>query len=219
MDVFLNLIALPIGLGLLGFIEPCTVGSSLLFLYYLEGRTASEKLTQTVVFTLARGIFMGVLGIGAVAVGTAFVGFQKAAWLVMGTIYLALGVAYLTGHVDRLKRSLGANLGRLQGVRGASALGLIFAFNIPACAGPLLAALLGTAAVSQSSNYLRGFVMLGLFGLALSLPIVFAVYSARGRSLLNSVARFSGKAPKVIGVLFLILGAWSIRFALVAEIL
>lgn len=219
MDTILSLIALPIGLGLLGFVEPCTVGSSLLFLYYLEGRTAAEKLTQTVVFTLARGLFMGVLGMGAVAVGTAFVGYQKAAWLVMGTIYIALGVAYLTGHVERLKRTLGTNLGRLQGARGASAMGLIFAFNIPACAGPLLAALLGTAAVGQTSDYMRGFVMLGLFGLALSLPLVFAVYSTQGRRLLNWVAKFSGKAPKVIGVLFLILGAWSIRFALVAEIL
>src|SRR5688572_16861293 len=136
MESLLSLVVLPLGLGLLGFIEPCTIGSSLLYLYYLEGRTGSEKLTQTITFTMTRAVFMGLLGVGAVAVGTAFVGFQKSAWAAMGMLYVALGIAYLTGHIERLKRSFGASLGRL-GARGASTLGFIFAFNIPACAGPL----------------------------------------------------------------------------------
>ena len=219
MENLLTLVVLPLGLGLLGFIEPCTIGSSLLFLYYLEGRTSSEKLTQTLVFTTTRAVFMGLLGVGAVAVGAAFVGFQKSAWAAMGVLYIALGIAYLTGHIDRMKRSFGASLGRLQGARGASALGLIFAFNIPACAGPLLVALLGAAAVTETTNFGRGFVMLSLFGLALSLPIVVAVYTERGRRLFDRIACYSGRVPKVIGGLFILLGAWSIRFTVVAEVL
>src|SRR5688572_13698140 len=219
MEGLLSLVFLPLALGLLGFIEPCTIGSSLLYLYYLEGRPASEKLKQTLVFTMTRAVFMGLLGVGAVAVGTAFVGFQKSAWAAMGVLYVALGIAYLTGHIERLKRSFGASLGRLQGARGASTLGFIFAFNIPACAGPLLVALLGTAAVAEPSNFGRGFVMLSLFGLALSLPIVLAVYTERGRRLFDRIAAYSSRVPKVIGGLFILLGAWSIRFALVAEVL
>jgi hypothetical protein len=34
----LHFAALPLGLGLLGFIEPCSVGSSMLFIKHLEGR-------------------------------------------------------------------------------------------------------------------------------------------------------------------------------------
>lgn len=219
MDSLLSLVVLPLGLGLLGFIEPCTIGASLLYLYYLEGRTGSEKVMQTLVFTVTRAVFMGLLGVGAVAVGTAFVGFQKAAWAAMGVLYVALGIAYLTGHIDRMKHSFGASLCRLQGARGASTLGFIFAFNIPACAGPLLVALLGTAAVAETSNFGRGFVMLSLFGLALSLPIVVAVYAERGRQLLDRIAGYSRRVPRVIGGLFILLGAWSIRFALVAEVL
>lgn len=61
--------------------------------------------------------------------------------------------------------------------------------------------------------------MLGLFGLALSLPIAVAVMWSRGRIFLERLGRLSQRVPKVIGVIFILLGAWSIRFALVAEIL
>ena len=219
MESLITLVALPVGLGLLGFIEPCTIGSSLLFLHYLEGRTAREKITQTIVFTASRALLMGLLGIVAVLVGARFVDLQKGAWALLGVIYVLLGLAYLTGHADRLKRSVGVGLGRLQGARGASALGLLFAFNIPACAGPLLAVLLGTAAVSQASSATRGFVMLGLFGLALSLPIAVAACSERGRALFQRIATCSREAPRIIGIVFIVLGVWSIRFALVAEVL
>lgn len=37
MDLW-ALIVLPLGLGLLGFVEPCSVGSSLLFVKYLPSR-------------------------------------------------------------------------------------------------------------------------------------------------------------------------------------
>lgn len=219
IDALVTVFFLPVGLGLLGFIEPCTVGTSLLFLHYLEGRSATEQVTQTLVFTAVRAIAMGLLGVAAVAIGATFVDFQKTAWAVMGSTYVALGVAYLTGSIDRLKRSFGLGLGRLGGQRGAAVLGAIFALNIPACAGPLLIALLGTAAVAQTQSLARGFMMLATFGLALTIPIAAAVFSARGRRLLDRIARFSGAAPKIIGILFIVLGLWSIRFAFVAQVL
>ncbi len=211
-----NLVVLPLGLGLLGFIEPCSVGTSLLFLQYLEGRPPATQVAQTLVFTVARAAFIGMLGVIAALIGSVFVAFQKGAWFVMGVLYIGLGIAYLTGYVTGLKRSFGASLGRLSGAKGAGALGLVFGFNIPACAGPLLVALLGSAAISGAGNVARGFVMLGLFGLALSLPIVVAVLWSRGRRALERLGRLSQRVPKLIGVIFILLGAWSIRFSLVA---
>ena len=210
---------LPLGLGLLGFIEPCSIGTSLLFLQYLEGRAVRSQVFETLAFTATRAAVIGMLGVVAVLLGSLFVAFQKTAWAVMGGIYIVLGLAYLTGHVDRMKRTFGASLGRLSGAKGAGVLGLIFAFNIPACAGPLLIALLGSAAVTSGSNIARGFVMLSLFGLALSLPIAVAVLSRHGRQMLERIGRLSARVPKIIGVLFILLGAWSIRFALVARVL
>jgi cytochrome c-type biogenesis protein len=214
-----GLIVLPVGLGLLGFVEPCSVGTSLLFLHYLEGRPPAVQVSQTLIFTVTRAAFMGMLGVVAVLVGAVFVDFQKGAWAVMGLLYIGLGVAYLTGFVDRLKQSLGPGLGRLSETKGAAALALLFGLNIPACAGPLLVALLGTAAVAGSNNAARGFVMLGAFGLALSLPIAVGVLWSTGRRALERLGKLSQRVPKVIGMLFILLGAWSIRFALVAEVL
>lgn len=219
IEVLTTTVLLPLGLGLLGFIEPCTVGSGLLFLHYLEGRPKADQIAQTVVFTIVRALGMGFLGVAAVAAGAAFVDYQKAAWAIMGMVYLVLGFAYVSGSIDRWKRSLGLGLGALRGRQSGAILGAIFAFNIPACAGPLLIALLGTAAVTHARDFGRGFVMLAVFGLALSLPLALAVLSARGRALLERIGRLSGTAPRVIGTIFIVLGLWSIRFALVAEVL
>ena len=218
-ESLLSLIVLPIGLGLLGFVEPCSVGTSLLFLHYLEGRAAKVQVMHTLIFTLTRAVLIGFLGVVAVLVGTVFVDFQKAAWALMGLVYVGLGIAYLTGIEGGLKHSIGLGLGRVSGSNGAVILGLIFGLNIPACAGPLLVALLGAAAVTESTNVARGFVMLGAFGLALSLPIVVAVLWPRGRRILERLGALSKRVPRIIGVLFILLGAWSIRFALVTEIL
>jgi cytochrome c-type biogenesis protein len=38
-----NLVLLPLGLGLLGFLEPCSIGSSLLFLKSVFGRSISAR--------------------------------------------------------------------------------------------------------------------------------------------------------------------------------
>ena len=81
-------IFLPIGLGLFGFIEPCSIGSTLLFLKLMEGKTAAVKRMQVVVFAATRAVFIGTLGAAAALVGSAFLGFQKGAWLLLGIVVL-----------------------------------------------------------------------------------------------------------------------------------
>jgi cytochrome c-type biogenesis protein len=51
----------------------------------------------------------------------------------------------------------------------------LLGLNIPPCAGPLLLALLRAAAAGGASGatLASGFASLGLFGLAMSLPLVF----------------------------------------------
>ena len=41
-----RLVLLPVGLGLLGFVEPCSLGSILVFVKYLEGKDAARKLAR-----------------------------------------------------------------------------------------------------------------------------------------------------------------------------
>lgn len=211
-----NFVLLPLGLGLFGFVEPCSIASTLLFIKTVEGKAPAEKLIQVAVFTLARAVFIGLLGVLAVLAGSAFLGFQRVAWFVLGTAYALLGLVYLAGRAGTLMRSLGPGLRRLADTRGAAALGMIFGLNIPACAAPLMVALLAAAAASGATGatLANGFIGLAVFGFALSLPLLLAVLFAPARRLLDWVAGLSRRIPFWTGLLFLALGTWSIGFAL-----
>lgn len=212
----LRVLVLPIGLGLVGFIEPCSIGSSLIFIKTLEGKNAASKLAQVGVFMSVRALAMGALGLAAVAAGTAFFGFQKAAWIVFGSAYALIGILYLTGRSGFLLRSFGPGLSRLAGVNGAAALGAVFAFNIPACAAPFILALVGMAIAGGAGGaaLATGFVSLALFGLALSLPIMVVALFPRARAALDWLAGLSRRMPFWSGVAFMVLGLWSIWFGL-----
>jgi len=211
-----NLVVLPIGLGLLGFVEPCSIGSSLVFIKYLEGKERASKLSQVTVFMLTRGVFIGLLGASAALLGAAFLGFQKAAWVGLGAVYVAIGAFYLLGKAGFLMRTIGPPLSRLSGARGSATLGILFGLNIPACAAPLIFALFGTAAAAGAAGrpIATGFVSLGLFGLALSLPLVLAAAFSPARRALDWLAGLSRRIPFWTGVVLIALGLWSIGFGL-----
>jgi len=85
LDPF-TILVLPVGLGLLGFIEPCSIGSTLIVIKYLERSSAAKRVAEAAILTLTRALFTGVLGLGAIVLGSAFVGFQKAAWMLLGAL-------------------------------------------------------------------------------------------------------------------------------------
>jgi cytochrome c-type biogenesis protein len=215
-----KLVLLPVGLGLLGFIEPCSIGSTLIVVKQLEGKGATDKLAQLTVFAGTRAIFIGLLGVLAVLLGTVFLGFQRAAWLALGLLYAALGILYLTDRIGPFMVSLGPSVRRLADMRGSAALGVLFGLNIPACAAPLLFALLAAAAAGGAvgATIASGFVSLALFGLALSLPLIVAVLFAPARRVLDWLAGLSRRLPTWTGLLLLALGAWSVWFGLFVEI-
>ena len=214
------MVLLPLGLGLLGFIEPCSIGSTLLFVKYLEGKSPTNKLSQAIVFAGARAIFIGLLGMLAVLVGNAFLGFQRAAWIILGTVYILLGLPYLLRKTQALRLSLSLNLGRVSPLRSSALVGVLFGLNIPACAAPLIIALLATAAASGSvgATVAGGFISLGLFGLALSLPLVAVLLFEPGGRALDGLASLSQRLPFWTGLTLIVLGAWSIWFGMFTKI-
>ncbi|MEQ8693814.1 MAG: cytochrome c biogenesis protein CcdA [Gammaproteobacteria bacterium] len=214
----IGLVAVPAGLGLIGFVEPCSIGSSLVFLKYLEGKSAVAKLVETTLFAMARAAFIGLLGALAVVIGSVFLDLQRGAWLLLGVVYVALGLLLATGSARALTVAIGPSLKRLSGRGGSAGLGLLFGLNIPACAAPLLFALLTGAAASERANALNGFVALAVFGFALSLPLVVVVLIPDARGLLDRFAALSGRYPVVAGLVLVALGAWSIGFGLFATI-
>ena len=215
-----QLLVLPAALGLVGFIEPCSIGSSLLFVKYLEEKTAAEKVKHTALFAVTRAVFIGALGVAAVAAGGAFVSFQKSAWLVLGVLYALIGGILLAGHARSVMLTIGPGIAKLAGARGSTGMGVLFGLNIPACAAPLLAALLGAAAATGASGATlsAGFVSLAVFGFALSAPLVAAVFFARARRAIDALAHLAGSFPKWSGVVLILLGAWSVYFGLFVEV-
>lgn len=211
MDVW-TLLVLPLTLGLLGFVEPCTVGGSLLLLKQLESRAKSARLRATVIFAVARAGFIGSLGVMAASVGSAFGGLQRGFWVGLGAAYVLLGTLYLMGRQGAMMRTLGPALRRAGETRSAVALGLVFGLNIPACAAPILAAM--TAASAGVRNVTEGFLAMALFGLALSLPLVAVVSWPRARAGLDRAARVADRLPVWTGVIFVVLGVWSILLGL-----
>ncbi len=207
-----GMVLLPIGLGLMGFIEPCSIGSSLIVVKHLEGESVAGKLGRIIVFAGTRAAFMGLLGMFAVMLGTGFAGFQRAAWIGLGVLYVGLGIFYLTDKTELLMRSLGPGLAPLADWRGSAALGVLLGLNVPACAAPLLVALLGATAVGGTSGapLAGGFIALGLFGLALSLPLILALLFEPARRGLDWLAGLSSRLPFWTGVLLIVLGTWSI---------
>ncbi|MEX2198057.1 MAG: hypothetical protein WD886_04555 [Burkholderiales bacterium] len=215
-----SLVLLPIGLGLFGFVEPCAIGATLLFIKTMEGASAPAKIAQVIAFTASRAIFTGLLGALAVLLGSLFLGLQKAIWLAVGLLYAAIGVLYLTGRTGLLMRALGPRLAALSSPRGSIALGASLGLVIPACAAPLLLALIAAAAASGASGVTlaQGFASLALFGFALSLPLVVAVLFKPARRALDWVAALSRRIPFWTGVLFVALGLFSIWFGLFVTI-
>ena len=212
----LSFLALAASLGLLGFVEPCSVGSHLLFLKYLDRLPAREQLYQTLVFSLVRAALMAGLGVLAATIGAQLVAFQHGLWMALGSLYLLLGLTYLAGGTSWLIRQSDRLLPRVPTTSSGAALGVLFGFNIPACAAPLLAVLIGGAAaqVASGGGIAYGGVSLLIFGLALSSPLVLAVVTRRGRRLLNTIARFAARMPRITGAVLVLLGVWSIGLAL-----
>ena len=203
----LYLLALAVGLGLLGFVEPCSIGANMIFLGHLREKGKGTRLREAAKFALSRSTVLGLFGLGISFLGGSVFAAQKGFWLLLGLLYLALGVAVLANARFRWGLFGRLSLDRLlpKHEDRSLGLGLLFGLSLPACAYPLMLALLGPGA---ASGPLLGFLALFVFGLALSIPLVPLAFSERAAKLFGRLAGLGGATPYVIGVVFLLLAAY-----------
>lgn len=200
-----SFLALAFGLGLLGFIEPCSIGANGIFLGYLQKKDRNFRIRETVRFALARAVILGLFGLSVAFLGNLIFSAQKGFWLVLGLVYLALGLlvilnaSFSWGIFGRL------SMGRFLPRHHALSMGFLFGLNLPACAYPLLLALLGR---SVASGVAWGFVALFVFGLALSLPLLPLALSGRTEKVFARLSRFSAMTPYLIGLSLLAISAY-----------
>lgn len=210
-----ELLLLPIGLGLLGFIEPCTIGGHLLFLETQNSRSNREKLSAVLTFIVARSLVSGLFG-GLIAfLGQKIIVAQTGIWLVFGVIYLFIGIAFLIGRARFVKRGFSLSPTAWKRTQNPLVLGLAFGLNIPACAAPILFGLLGLAATTGTVT--TGFTMMFLFGLFLSSPLALFAAVPKLATSLNALGQRMKQMGWLIGVIFALLGLWSIWFGLYVD--
>ena len=216
MDIGLyTLVLLPIGLGLLGFIEPCSVGGHLVFIDTQSARNRSQRLGAALVFSVARAFVTGLFGATIAFIGQKLIAAQTGAWIIFGLVYLLIGMAFLTGHAGILKRNIDLAPEAWKQVQNPVVLGLAFGLNIPACAAPILFGLLGLAATSGTIS--SGFLMMFLFGLALSAPLIVFALMPGFSTWLQRAGQWMKSRGWLIGLIFVVLGLWSIWFGLYVD--
>lgn len=129
----LYLLALAVGLGILGFVEPCSVGTNVVFLGHLREKGRGERLRETAKFALVRSVVLGLFGLGIAIVGGSVFAAQKGFWLLLGLLYLVLGMAMILNARFRLGLFGRISMGRVLPERGVRSLrlGLLLASTSP----------------------------------------------------------------------------------------
>lgn len=207
MEVY-QIILLPVAFGLLGFVEPCSIGANIIFLGYLRARKAG-KILEAIKFTITRAIFLGLIGLLVGVVGQPMRTGTYSYSLLLGVAYVVLGLVGLwwsfrgTGFAP-------LDLGRYLPKEGAFPLGVVFGLTAPACSLPLFLALLSLGAIEGAWV---GFLSLFLFGLALSAPLVLIARSERADEILRSLGRKAAKVPYLAALVLISVGAITILIA------
>ena len=212
---FQTFILLPIGLGLLGFIEPCTIGSHLLFLETQSKRSRIEKINAVLIFVTVRSVAAGLVGAVIGLVGQLLIGAQTGIWLAFGSIYIAVGIAFFIGKSGLVKWRIELAPSAWKRAQNPFILGLAFGLNIPACAAPILFGLLGLAATTGTIT--AGFTMMFLFGLFLSLPLIVFATVPSFAAWLDALGHKLKQRGWLLGIVFVLLGIWSVWFGLYVD--
>lgn len=208
--------------GLLSFLSPCILPIVPFYLSYLAGVgidqiSAGSAISGTVrrratfsAVAFAAGIITIFMALGATA---SIFGqmvreyFDILRWIA-AAIIIAMGLHFLgIIRIGFLYRQFRADVGETSNVSliGAYVLGLAFAFGWTPCVGPVLAAILFTAAGTETA--LRGAVLLFVYGVGMTAPFVLAAFLVR--PFMQWMARFRRHLPlieKAMGGLLVVFG-------------
>lgn len=208
--------------GLLSFLSPCILPIVPFYLSYLAGVSANQ-ISETSEITgavrrraviaatcFALGVITVFMGLGATA--TAFGQmvreyFDILRW-VAAAIIIAMGLHFLgVVRIGILYRQFRADAGQTSNVTflGAFVIGLAFAFGWTPCVGPVLAAILFTAAGQETAG--QGAWLLFTYGVGMTLPfIVAALFIGPFMAWMRRFRRHLGLIEKMMGALLILFG-------------
>lgn len=210
--------------GVLSFLSPCILPIVPFYLSYLGGISMARiadghgtaltpamrrKAFATTCF-FALGVITVFMGLGASATVFGQVVrdyFDLLRWFAAALI-IAMGLHFLgVVRIGFLYRQLRADAGDTarSGLAGAYVIGLAFAFGWTPCVGPVLAAILFTAAGQDTAGH--GALLLFAYGLGMTLPFVLAAaFIGPFMRWMTRFRRHLGRIEQITGALLVLFG-------------
>ena len=209
--------------GLLSFLSPCILPIVPFYLSYLAGvgmnqisadaQIDSKTRTRAVLAAcfFAAGVITIFMGLGAAAsiFGQVVREYFDVLRWIAAAIIIAMGLHFLgVFRIGFLYRQLRADAGDTSNVSllGAYVIGLAFAFGWTPCVGPVLAAILFTAAGADTAS--TGAGLLFVYGLGMTAPFVLAAL------FIGPFMRWMTRFRKHLGLIEKIMGGMLIVFGL-----
>lgn len=198
------------GAGVASFLAPCVVPLLPAYMGMILGTSAEEAdpgkaLWATGQFVAGFAIVFAGLGVAAGALGSSLD--DATFWLerIGGVIVAVMGLNLL-GVIHLRERRAILTVPKSLGAARPVVLGVAFGAAWTPCVGPLLGAALVVAA--NSSNPVRGGVLLGAYALGIGVPFLIASLGLASSPAFNDfLRRISVPLQRVSGVLLLVLGA------------
>ncbi|KAJ04182.1 sulfite exporter TauE/SafE family protein [Sulfitobacter mediterraneus] len=208
--------------GLLSFLSPCILPIVPFYLSYLAGvgmnqiqadaqidRSVRIRAVLAACF-FAAGVITIFMGLGAVATtfGQAVREYFDILRWIAAAIIIAMGLHFLgVIRIGILYRQLRADGGDASNVSllGAYVIGLAFAFGWTPCVGPVLAAILFTAAGADTAS--TGAALLFVYGFGMTLPFILAaLFIGPFMRWMQKFRRHLGTIEKLMGVMLIVFG-------------
>jgi cytochrome c-type biogenesis protein len=208
--------------GLLSFLSPCILPIVPFYLSYLAGVGMNQISATAEVTPAVRWRAFSASVLFALGVTTVFVGLGASAtlfgqlvrdyfdvlrWLAAALI-IAMGLHFLgVIRIGILYRQFRADAGGTNNLTllGAFVIGLAFAFGWTPCVGPVLAAILFTAAGQESAG--QGAGLLFVYGVGMTAPFVLAaLFIGPFMRWMAGFRRHLGLIEKLMGVLLITFG-------------
>lgn len=208
--------------GLLSFLSPCILPMVPFYLGYLaggsvqavgpDGQIPAALRTRAVVGAVffAAGIITVFVALGASAsvIGQALRSWFDILRYVAAGLIIVMGLHFLgVLRIGVLYRQFRAEPGDVSNLSlaGAYVVGLAFAFGWTPCVGPVLAAILFTAAGTESAS--RGAILLLGYGIGMTLPFILAAAFVQPfTGMMVRFRRHLGRIEKLMGAFLILFG-------------
>jgi cytochrome c-type biogenesis protein len=204
---FLSLLA-----GLLTSISPCVLP----VLPLIAGSAMSEHRLAPVSLMSGLIVSFTALGLLLTTLGTSLGLDESLVRSIAAFLMIFFGLAMFVPQVRALVDTITAPLagrandklarGKFSGLHGHFGLGILLGAVWSPCVGPTLGAAIGMA--SQRENLLQSGIVMFLFGVGASIPLLAISYSSRSifKTSQSSVIAFGEKAKPVLGMVLLLVG-------------